>query len=89
MITFTSNCIFVTIYSWKVLEHKISPIPTSISSLLKPSDVRTYMSISGPTILMLLAEWSCIEVLIFMAAAISMGAVGAMSISYTYHGLIY
>ena len=89
MITIFCNNLFVTMYSWKVNEHSVAPIPTNCRSILTPSEVNIYLGISLPSILMLLAEWASVEILIVMAASISMGAVGAMSISYTYHNLVY
>lgn len=89
MITIICNNLFVTIYSWKVNEYSVSPLPYNYRTLLTPSEVGVYLGISLPSILMLLAEWASVEILIMMSASISMGAVSAMSISYTYHNLVY
>jgi len=56
---------------------------------MNAEDVKIYLSIGGPSILMLMAEWLSLEIVILMAASISMGAVGAMTVSYTYFNLIW
>lgn len=89
MITIICNNLFVTIYSWKVNEYSVSLLPYNYRNLLTPSEVGVYLGISLPSILMLLAEWASVEILIMISASISMGAVSAMSISYTYHNLVY
>mmetsp|Transcript_6713 Transcript_6713/g.8013 ORF Transcript_6713/g.8013 Transcript_6713/m.8013 type:complete len:98 (+) Transcript_6713:200-493(+) len=90
MVTIGCNMLFVVIYAWKFSDYKIMPIPSKIcGSLLNKSDVGVYLSISVPSIVMLMAEWIGVELLIVLAAFVSVEAVGAMSISYSYHNLIY
>lgn len=84
MCTLASNCMIVTLYSWRISEYHIAPFPTNIRSLLTAEEVKIYLSISGPSILMLLAETLSVEILIIMAASISIGASGAIAISYSY-----
>ena len=89
MITLGSNVLILIIYCWKCSEYHIAPLPSNLSTLLNREDVKIYLSIGGPSVLMIMAEWLVVEVLIVMAASISMGAVGAMSVSYTYFNLIW
>lgn len=89
MVTLGFSLLFVMIHSWKVSEFKISPIPRNIGMLMGRSDTLTYMSISGPTIVMIMAEWIGVEILIVIATFISTEASGAMSVSYNFHNCIY
>ncbi len=52
--------------------------------LLRIQSVRQYMAISLPAMVMLCAEWWCMEFLILMAANLGTVAIGAMTISYNY-----
>ena len=81
--------IFVMIYSWKFSGRNIHPIPNEIKSYLGKNELKIYFGISGPSIVMLCAEWWAFEVLVFLAAFISVGAVSAMAISYNYFTLIF
>ena len=89
MMTLFNNCLLVTLYSWLILDYHVSPCPPSIRSLLQPEDLRLYLSISLPSMVMMMAEWISVELLIIMSGSISIGAVGAMSVSYAYFNLIY
>ena len=80
---------FVMIYSWKFSGYKVHPIPSRITSYLGKNEVSIYLGISGPSIVMLCAEWWAFEILVFLAAFISVGAVSAMAISYNYFTLMY
>lgn len=51
--------------------------------------MKVYLGISGPSIVMLCAEWWAFEILVFLAAFISTGAVGSMAISYNYLTLVF
>ena len=70
-------------------EHSISPIPSNIISLLNKDDLKVYLGISGPSIVMLCAEWWSYAILTLMATFISVGAVSSMAISYNYQQLIF
>jgi len=89
MTTVGCNLLFVMLHSWKVSEFHIPPIPTKLATLLSPKDLKVYMTIALPSIVMIMAEWIGVEILIVIAANISMDAVGAMSISYNFHSVIY
>ena len=89
MVTIFCNMIFVIIYAWKVSVYEISPIPKNIKSLMRKNDLQVYFSISVPSIIMLMAEWIGIEMLIVIAATISISAVGAMSLSYSFFNVLY
>ena len=89
MVTCAMNVTFLCIYSWKFTEAKLAPFPSNIASLLKPEDVRVYLAISGPSIILLCAEWWAYELLTVLATFISVGAVGSMAISYNYQSLIF
>ena len=69
--------------------HPISPIPSDVTSLLNKDDLKVYLGISGPSIVMLCAEWWSYAILTFMATLISVGAVSSMAISYNYQQLIF
>ena len=77
------------IWTWKMTEHSISPIPSNITSLLNKDDLKVYLGISGPSIVMLCAEWWSYAILTLMATFISVGAVSSMAISYNYQQLIF
>ena len=64
--------------------HPISPIPSGIISLFNKEDLKVYLGISGPSIVMLCAEWWSYAILTLMATFISVGAVSSMAISYNY-----
>lgn len=89
MVTVGLSMLFVMLYSWKVSEYNINPVPRKIRKLLLKEDVKVYLSISVPSILMLMAEWIGIEFLIILAAQISVSALGAMSISYSYNNVLF
>ena len=69
--------------------HPISPIPSDVTSLLNKDDLKVYLGISGPSIVMLCAEWWSYAILTLMATFISVGAVSSMAISYNYQQLIF
>lgn len=89
LISLSVNNFLIVMYTWKVSEYHISPFITNPRSLLTKSEVTNYMRIGIPSIMMLMGEWCAAEVLIIMAASISVGAVGAMSICYNFYGLLY
>ena len=89
MVTIFFNMLFVMIYAWKVSEYEIRPVPRRMKPLLRQHDLRTYMSIGVPSIIMLMAEWIGVEIMIVLAATISVSALGAMSISYSFFNIIY
>ena len=89
MITLGSSLVFVMIHSWKVSEFQIAPLPEDIWILLGKNDIKNYMGISFPSIIMIMAEWIGVEVLIVIATFISIEASGAMSVSYNFHNCIY
>ena len=80
---------FVMIWTWKMTAHPISPIPSDVTSLLNKDDLKVYLGISGPSIVMLCAEWWSYAILTLMATFISVGAVSSMAISYNYQQLIF
>ena len=82
------NMLFVMIYSWKFSGYNVNPIPYDICSYLGRHELSVYLGISGPSIIMLCAEWWAFEILVFIAAFISVGAVSSMAISYNYFILI-
>lgn len=57
--------------------------------LLGSNDIKTYMGISLPSIVMVMAEWIGVEILIVIATFISIDASSAMSVSYNFHNCIY
>ena len=87
--TLSLNSILVTVYAWKFSKFPVSPYPRNIPSLLHKADVLDYLKIGCPCIIMMMAEWCAAEILILIAASISVGAVGAMSICYNFYNLIY
>ena len=89
MVTMSLNCILVILYAWKFSKFPVSPIPRDIPSLLHKADVADYLRIGLPCIVMGMAEWCAAEILILIAASISVGAVGAMSICYNFYNLLY
>ena len=89
MVTCALNMLFVIAYSWYRSDHPVRPIPRDLRALLKKADLGTYLSISGPSIVMLCADWWAYEGIVIMAASISVAAVGSMAISYNYLFLIY
>ena len=83
------NMTFVMIYSWKYSGYEVNPIPQNVRHYLGKHEMKVYLGISGPSIVMLCAEWWAFEILVFLAAFISTGAVGSMAISYNYLTLIF
>ena len=77
------------IYTWLYSTYEIRLIPRRISQLLRKNDLQVYYNISIPSVIMLMAEWIGVEILIIIAASISVSAVGAMSLSYSFHNVIY
>ena len=77
------------IYSWKFSGYNVNPIPSSITRYLGKQEVSIYLGISGPSIVMLCAEWWSYAILTLMATFISVGAVSSMAISYNYQQLIF
>ena len=85
MVTCALNMVFLMCYSAFRLEYRVSILPSvGLKSLLRKSDLKVYMGISGPSIVMLCAEWWAYEALTLMATLISVQAVGSMAISYNY-----
>lgn len=89
LITLSMNYCFIVVYTWKVSEYHISPFVKNPKSLLSKSEVMNYMRIGTPSIIMLMGEWCAAEILIIMAASLSVAAVGAMSICYNFYSLLY
>lgn len=89
MTTCFLNMLFTMLYTWKMTVYEVKPLPSAPLSLLQTKDLKIYMGISGPSILMLCADWWAYEAIVIMAATISVGAVGSMAISYNYLFLIY
>ena len=89
LLTLSLNNLLIVMYTWKVSEYHISPFIEDPRSLLSKSEVMNYIRIGIPSVIMTMAEWSAAEILIIMAASISVGAVGAMSICYNFYGLLY
>ena len=89
LITLSANNFFIVMYTWKVSEYQISPFIKNPRSLLSKSEFMNYMRIGIPSIIMLMGEWCAAEILIIMAASLSVAAVGAMSICYNFYNLLY
>lgn len=89
MVTLFLSMVFVMIYTWKVSEYHIDPVPRKIRKVLNKNEVKVYLNISIPSVVMIMAEWIGVEILIILSAQISVAALGAMSISYSYHNVIY
>ena len=89
MITVGCNMFIIMIYTWKYSTYEIRLIPRRIGQLLRKNDLQAYYNISIPSVIMLMAEWIGVEILIIIAASISVSAVGAMSLSYSFHNVIY
>ena len=70
-------------------KHPISPIPSGIKALLNKDDLKVYLGISGPSVVMLCAEWWSYAILTLMATFLSIEAVSSMAISYNYQQLIF
>lgn len=89
MITIFFNMLFVVIYAWRFTIHRVRPLPSRPLLYLAKNDVKIYLSISLPSIIMLMAEWIGVEMIVAIAAGLSVEAVAAMSISYSFHNVIY
>ena len=89
MVTCALNMTFLMCYSAFKLDCKIDMMPSNVRSLLRASDLKVYLGISGPSIIMLCAEWWAYEALTLMATLINVQAVGSMAISYNYQQLIF
>ena len=81
--------LFVISWTWKMTPEAVKPIPSNPIDLLKPRDIKVYLKISGPAIVMLCADWWAYECIVILSAFISIGAMGSMAISYNYLFLIY
>lgn len=71
MVTCALNMLFVMLYSAFVSEQPVRLLPSQPSELLRVNDLKVYLSISGPSIVMLCAEWWAYEALTLMATLIS------------------
>ena len=89
MVTVFFNMMFVVIYAWRFSDHRVRPLPSRPLLYLAKNDVKIYLSISLPSIIMLTAEWIGVEMIVAIAAGLSVEAVAAMSISYSFHNVIY
>ena len=90
MFTCALNMAFLMCYSAFKLDYKVSIWPqVGIKSLLRKNELKVYLGISGPSIVMLCAEWWAYEALTLLATQISVKAVGSMAISYNYQSLIF
>ena len=90
MVTCALNMVFLMCYSAFKLDYKVPILPqVGIKSLLRKNELKVYLGISGPSIVMLCAEWWAYEALTLLATQISVKAVGAMAISYNYQSLIF
>ena len=89
LVTLSLNLLLISLYCWTKTEHKLYPLPIKLSSLLKKQDLKVYMGISSPSIVMLCAEWWAYDILTIMATVISVPAVGSMAISYNFYGLMF
>ena len=55
---------------------------------LRYEDVKTYLAISGPSVVMLFGEWGAYDLLTVMSSMISVSALSAMSISANFFNLL-
>ena len=94
LLTCALNMNLVSLYTWKFATHPVEPIPTAdkgntLKTLLKVRDVKIYLRISGPIVVMLFAEWWAYQVVTIFAASISTEATTANSIAQNYLNLMY
>ena len=89
MTTMGLNVTFLTFYLWKFSENKLRPLPNSLVALLHPADVKEYLGISGPSIVLLCAEMWATELLLVLSTFLSVGQIGAAAISYNFYCLVY
>lgn len=68
MVTLFLSMVFVIIYAWKVSDYQIHPVPQKVKKLLRKNDLKTYLSISIPSVVMIMAEWIGVEILIILSA---------------------
>lgn len=89
IITCSLNMLFVMLWCLKMTPEAVKPIPRNPRELLRPDDVKRYMEIGGPCMLMCCAEWWSYEGIVIIATMISVSAVGSLAISYNYFSLIF
>ena len=77
------------IYTWKHTPYAVQPIPERPRELLKERDVKHYLSISGPSIVMVCADWWAYECIVILSSFLSVSAVAATAITYNYLFLVY
>ena len=87
--TCSLNLLFVAGWAWKMTPEAVKPIPERPWELLRPADVKRHAEIGIPCLLMCCAEWWSYECLVILASMISVGATGAIAISYNYFSLIF
>lgn len=89
LVTCALNFLFVAIYATRFSANRVSFVSRDIfGGSLNSEQVRKYLQISIPSIVMLCAEWWGYEFLVLLATLISVGAIGAMTISYNCYQLI-
>ena len=86
LLTCALYMIFVSLYTWKFSAYPVEPIPTAdkgntLTTLLKVRDVKIYIGISGPIVVMFFAKWSAYQVVTFLTASISNEATTANAIA--------
>ena len=89
IVTCSLNMFFVITWTWKMTPEAVKPIPTNPRELVKSDDVKRYIEIGGPCMIMCCAEWWSYEGIVIIATTISVGAVGSLAISYNYFSLIF
>ena len=88
-----SNMIFICLCAWKVAQYPVEPIPTAekgntFKTLMNVRDVKIYLEVGVPSMVMLCADWFAYEGIVIIAASISTAATGATAIALNYFSLI-
>ena len=79
------NMILICLYAWKVAQYPVEPIPTAekgntFKTLMNVRDVKIYLGIGGPSMLMTCADGYSYSGIVIIAASISTAATGATAI---------
>ena len=89
IVTCSLNLLFVVAWSWKMTPEAVKPIPEKPWELLRPADLKRHAEIGMPCLVMCCADWFSYEFIVIIASMISVGATGAIAISYNYFALVY
>ena len=76
-------------YCWKISDSQIPPVPADPWLLLHKDDVKEYLAISLPSMVLICAEWWAYDILTLIGAMISISALGVMTISANFFSLVF